>query len=1144
MLDFGLARQYIIASSSTTVSGAKTPLKTNGNNNNSPNSGNNNNNSSSNQGNPLNASNGLLTSTPSKFEVRPPRAAAGFRGTVRYASLNAHKNKEMGRHDDLWSLLYMVVEFVNGALPWRKIKDKEQVGQMKERYDHRLLLKHLPTDFRQFLDHIQSLTYYDTPDYDMLAGIFERCIKRRGIKDSDPYDWEIQAALQQSSGSDTAITTGITPITTGAVSGTTAAVAIGSGQKGANTSRHILDGSSNVLGADNTGADGTDRGARTLIPSYNLLSSGNRSPSDELKGRYVPLGVNTSHENELYAQGKATSMANALLASGLGSPLIPSHAVSLGTPGGSTPPVATNSIGYHSDSNQGQGTSNKTLQNYPMTTTTTSMGMRTGKVAAALPLDSSAPSSPVTRNTSEDVFNYRQEKCGRPPLRRDRDLQTGTGTSSPSMVTPSTGASKGPLRSKSSSAVKSGSSSPNTSGVVRRTNSSRLGGASATRPKTSTGSSHQQPHSQTSSQQHSLTSPQTPNQLNLLDLDDYGKRTTTTTMDLSYTQFAVADDISGGAGGHGASKMLGVGGGITCVSKWGMSFGDASDADDQEDNDDDDEKRRKDMKRENKIESPIFFESNVGNNYACLSPRRRRRISSDPEQYLDPEDINRKTCRRRRHERGKSVRSRRWSSPSLPTDFRKSFNFIAKNNLQFVFKLDDCGGDGGTSRRDPFFSVPTMICTSNLSDCQAMESDDNESNPPGNPSPNRQFSPDALPPAQSSYSHQHKSQYRHVNPYNHFCSRSQNRTTGSSGHGMKNPPSKTDFQVNSSATLLPPHPSFRNQFDSQRSHYKTTRGGEYLFPSTSLPNIHIELDGCNNDATPLRQNELFHVEDDERNLDAQGSCCNFVANFPSTAVAMDYFCAKNHLSRRLDRQSNSLGDNNAQPTHSLSRVSDANSAPAGVWDVHGRPADTKQSLELSHHHYLSSSRPRELINRDGFFVEEDDQRVSSHHQALVSPSASFSYSRPSVPPKPKYLVPSGKYYYSLDQQSPMSEQIPDHNQASSRHQHYYSVASDFYPQHHVPQEYSPSVPDRRRRARSARRNSDMAVPSLETILHPPHGYAASGVKQVDSVVGRGVPSSASFPAADQVNSILNEIESGLNSLLVGKMASASNSKTK
>src|SRR6266550_2672918 len=96
----------------------------------------------------------------------------------------------MGRHDDLRSLFYMLVEFVNGQLPWRKIKDKEQVGVMKEKYDNRLLLKHLPSDFRQFLEHIQHLDYYDKPDYPMLSGIFERCMKRRGVKDSDPFDWE------------------------------------------------------------------------------------------------------------------------------------------------------------------------------------------------------------------------------------------------------------------------------------------------------------------------------------------------------------------------------------------------------------------------------------------------------------------------------------------------------------------------------------------------------------------------------------------------------------------------------------------------------------------------------------------------------------------------------------------------------------------------------------------------------------------------------------------------------------------------------------------------------------------------------------------------------------------------------------------
>jgi tau tubulin kinase len=36
--------------------------------------------------------------------LRPPRKRAGFRGTARYASVNAHKCKELSRADDLWSV--------------------------------------------------------------------------------------------------------------------------------------------------------------------------------------------------------------------------------------------------------------------------------------------------------------------------------------------------------------------------------------------------------------------------------------------------------------------------------------------------------------------------------------------------------------------------------------------------------------------------------------------------------------------------------------------------------------------------------------------------------------------------------------------------------------------------------------------------------------------------------------------------------------------------------------------------------------------------------------------------------------------------------------------------------------------------------
>ncbi|XP_067847222.1 tau-tubulin kinase 2 isoform X2 [Heptranchias perlo] len=145
--------------------------------------------------------------TNSCGDVRPPRVVAGFRGTVRYASINAHKNREMGRHDDLWSLFYMLVEFVVGQLPWRKIKDKEQVGLIKEKYDHRLMLKHLPQEFVLFLEHVLCLDYFTKPDYQLLMSVFDNSIKAHGVVDSDPFDWEKTGT----DGSLTVITTSTTP---------------------------------------------------------------------------------------------------------------------------------------------------------------------------------------------------------------------------------------------------------------------------------------------------------------------------------------------------------------------------------------------------------------------------------------------------------------------------------------------------------------------------------------------------------------------------------------------------------------------------------------------------------------------------------------------------------------------------------------------------------------------------------------------------------------------------------------------------------------------------------------------------------------------------------------------------------------------
>ena len=44
----------------------------------------------------------------------PQREEAQFRGSTTYASVNAHRELDLGRRDDLWSWLYCIVELLDG----------------------------------------------------------------------------------------------------------------------------------------------------------------------------------------------------------------------------------------------------------------------------------------------------------------------------------------------------------------------------------------------------------------------------------------------------------------------------------------------------------------------------------------------------------------------------------------------------------------------------------------------------------------------------------------------------------------------------------------------------------------------------------------------------------------------------------------------------------------------------------------------------------------------------------------------------------------------------------------------------------------------------------------------------------------------
>lgn len=55
------------------------------------------------------------------------------------------------------------------------VSSQEQVGMIKEKYEHRMLLKHMPSEFHLFLDHIASLDYFTKPDYQVGPYLCYQC---------------------------------------------------------------------------------------------------------------------------------------------------------------------------------------------------------------------------------------------------------------------------------------------------------------------------------------------------------------------------------------------------------------------------------------------------------------------------------------------------------------------------------------------------------------------------------------------------------------------------------------------------------------------------------------------------------------------------------------------------------------------------------------------------------------------------------------------------------------------------------------------------------------------------------------------------------------------------------------------------------
>lgn len=104
-----------------------------------------------------------------------------FLGSTSYASIAAHQGKALGRKDDLWGLLYILVELYCGQLPWRvkgtgESMDKDTVHNLKmECYEDLDKLcpaasgLALPKPLRDLCEYLGKLDADHEPDYNYVA---------------------------------------------------------------------------------------------------------------------------------------------------------------------------------------------------------------------------------------------------------------------------------------------------------------------------------------------------------------------------------------------------------------------------------------------------------------------------------------------------------------------------------------------------------------------------------------------------------------------------------------------------------------------------------------------------------------------------------------------------------------------------------------------------------------------------------------------------------------------------------------------------------------------------------------------------------------------------------------------------------------
>jgi serine/threonine protein kinase len=114
---------------------------------------------------------------------------AGYTGTVRYASLNAHNELTLSRRDDLVSWFYSTIELATGDTPWPGNDNRAKAIQIKKTIDVKRLCAPFPPEFTEIWGLISQLEYEDEPNYQHIRTLLRQALSHEKFREHR-YDWE------------------------------------------------------------------------------------------------------------------------------------------------------------------------------------------------------------------------------------------------------------------------------------------------------------------------------------------------------------------------------------------------------------------------------------------------------------------------------------------------------------------------------------------------------------------------------------------------------------------------------------------------------------------------------------------------------------------------------------------------------------------------------------------------------------------------------------------------------------------------------------------------------------------------------------------------------------------------------------------